>query len=150
MCTCVWIRIKMETKPNIARVDRDWFSLNELFFRKYVGIGCSLREFSINRIPQLSAEPARHNHFLCLCVWSCMFSTCVCGFSPGTEASAHSPKTCRLGLGYKKTRNLTVGLFTQYTCKCMLWPLHECCCCCLGDMLKGQFNHRRTCERSWR
>ncbi|MEQ2283324.1 hypothetical protein AMECASPLE_010112 [Ameca splendens] len=27
----------------------------------------------------------------------CMFSPCMCGFSPGTPASSHSPKTCLLG-----------------------------------------------------
>ena len=27
-----------------------------------------------------------------------MFSPCVRGFSPGTPASSHSPKTCSLGL----------------------------------------------------
>ncbi len=27
----------------------------------------------------------------------CMFSSCLCEFSPGTPASSHNPKTCRLG-----------------------------------------------------
>ncbi|MED6245428.1 hypothetical protein ATANTOWER_002988 [Ataeniobius toweri] len=31
----------------------------------------------------------------------CMFSPCMCGFSPGTPASSHSPGTCLL-IGHSK------------------------------------------------
>ena len=31
-----------------------------------------------------------------------MFSPCMLGFSPGTPASSHCPKTCMLGFGVSK------------------------------------------------
>ena len=40
----------------------------------------------------------------------CMFSPCQRGFSPGTPASSHSPKTCRLGTRLIGDSKLSVGV----------------------------------------
>ena len=40
----------------------------------------------------------------------CMFSPCLRGFSPGTPASSHSPKTCRLGARLIGESKLSVGV----------------------------------------
>ena len=40
----------------------------------------------------------------------CMFSPCQRGFSPGTPASSHSPKTCRLGTRLIDNSKLSVGV----------------------------------------
>merc|ERR1712035_207562 len=40
----------------------------------------------------------------------CMFSQCQRGFSPGTPASSHSPKTCRLGTRLIDNSKLSIGV----------------------------------------
>ena len=42
----------------------------------------------------LASTPRAGRAFLC---GVCMFSSCLRGFSPGTPASSHSPKTCMIG-----------------------------------------------------
>ena len=39
-----------------------------------------------------------------------MFSQCLCGFSLGSPASSHSPKTCRLGFGLIGDSKLIIGV----------------------------------------
>merc|ERR1711980_625 len=40
----------------------------------------------------------------------CMFSPCQRGFSPGTPASSHSPKTCNLGTRLIDYSKLSIGV----------------------------------------
>ena len=56
----------------------------------------------------------------------CMFSPCKRGFSPGTPASSHSPKTCKMGtrlIGYSK---LTIGVTVS---------VNGCLSLCVGPVI---------------
>ena len=48
----------------------------------------------------------------------CMFSPCLRGFSPGTPASSHRPKTCMLG------ELLTLKIVFRSECE-RVWPVMD-------------------------
>jgi len=98
-CHCLWrhLIICYQATSTISQHINASFRIFDLIslsatLQMFQLLNCSIKDCRLTaRVFQVRSPPGA---FLC---GVCMFSPCMRGFSPGTPASSHCPKTCMLG-----------------------------------------------------